>query len=539
MTMKQQPFQDSTPFSGKPKALTPSIRRAVVLLAVLMVITLLALAGYRYADLSVSESKATETALRTQQALALVHSGVNYAAALLSKPDYVQSLLGGNPFNNPARFTDQLALANRPGRFLIFTPLESSQNGGEGGIRYGVSDENGLINLNAWMKRDKKGDKLFEMLKKLPNMTDEIAAAIVDWLDEDQTPRQGGAEDETYGAMNPPYRAKNGPLDSLEELLLVKGVTPELLFGSDYNRNGIQDPGEPSANGRFDRGWSAYLTIYSREQNLDSTDQPRIYLNDPDIETLYSKLSSAVGTDMATYVALARTYGTSKVGSDKKSNSRGFGLSRSVGGRSGLSGLLKQGGGQGGGTSGGGGGNKKINSIYDLIGTQVSIPSQDGKSPPTIYPSPLNDQSGLQQYLPLMLDKTTSTKDMELPARININTAPEAVIAALPELTTEEIQFIISSRPRLDGATGIGENYLTPAWLITEAGLKPETVKKLASYITTRSQVYRFQVVGYFEQGGPTARAEAVVDTNAGRPRILYFRDLSILGPGINLNTKE
>ena len=77
----------------------------------------------------------------------------------------------------------------------------------------------------------------------MPNMTPDVADAIVDWLDMDSSPRPYGAEDDYYTALSPPYHCKNGPLDSLEELLLVRGVTPELLFGNDQNRNGAHRPG--------------------------------------------------------------------------------------------------------------------------------------------------------------------------------------------------------------------------------------------------------------------------------------------------------
>ena len=56
-------------------------------------------------------------------------------------------------------------------------------------------------------------------------MTPDVADAIVDWLDMDSSPRPYGAEDDYYTALSPPYHCKNGPLDSLEELLLVRGVT--------------------------------------------------------------------------------------------------------------------------------------------------------------------------------------------------------------------------------------------------------------------------------------------------------------------------
>jgi hypothetical protein len=57
----------------------------------------------------------------------------------------------------------------------------------------------------------------------------------------------------------------------------------------------------------------------------------------------------------------------------------------------------------------------------------------------------------------------------------------------------------------------------------------------LENYITARSQVYRVQSLGYAASGGPVARVEAVVDTNNGRPRVLYWRDLSELGKGFDV----
>src|SRR4051794_10034462 len=154
------------------------------------------------------------------------------------------------------------------------------------------------------MQIDSTGKVLQDALLKLPNMTDEIAASIVDWLDADDEPRTGGAESDHYSGLNPPYRAKNGPLESLDELLLVKGVTPQLLFGNDRNRNGLADAGETGTDSALDRGWSAFLTIYSRELLFDSAGQPPINVNGDDLLGLYQKLSAAVGDDLAKYIVL-------------------------------------------------------------------------------------------------------------------------------------------------------------------------------------------------------------------------------------------
>lgn len=57
-------------------------------------------------------------------------------------------------------------------------------------------------------------------------------SSILDWRDRDSNSRQGGAESEYYESLDPPYFAKDGPIDDLTELLLVKGITPAMYWGS-------------------------------------------------------------------------------------------------------------------------------------------------------------------------------------------------------------------------------------------------------------------------------------------------------------------
>jgi type II secretory pathway component PulK len=118
----------------------------------------------------------------------------------------------------------------------------------------------------------------------------------------------------------------------------------------------------------------------------------------------------------------------------------------------------------------------------------------------------------------------------DLPGRININTASDTVLRCLPGLSDQDIQMVIDRRPPTNTLDAPDAIYQTPAWLYTEAGLQPQTIQTLERYITTRSQVYRVQSIGYFDNGGPMVRVEAVIDTNLGKPRILYYRDLTQLG---------
>jgi len=59
-----------------------------------------------------------------------------------------------------------------------------------------------------------------------------VSDSIKDWIDSDDLPLAAGAESDYYQGLPVPYYAKNAPIDDLSELLLVKGVTPEMYWGS-------------------------------------------------------------------------------------------------------------------------------------------------------------------------------------------------------------------------------------------------------------------------------------------------------------------
>lgn len=87
-------------------------------------------------------------------------------------------------------------------------------------IFYGMVDEERKININT---------ASHEILRRLPHMTDEAVDSIIDWRDADDTPQLNGAENAYYQSLDLPYNCKNGAFEVLEELLLVKGMTPQIL----------------------------------------------------------------------------------------------------------------------------------------------------------------------------------------------------------------------------------------------------------------------------------------------------------------------
>jgi len=100
----------------------------------------------------------------------------------------------------------------------------------DGGIatNYGVADEERRINVS--LARQSLLAALVEVAGETDGETAEnIAASIVDWVDEDHDPLTGGAEKDYYAARVPSYPCHNGKLQSGHELRLVRGMEPELF----------------------------------------------------------------------------------------------------------------------------------------------------------------------------------------------------------------------------------------------------------------------------------------------------------------------
>jgi len=106
-----------------------------------------------------------------------------------------------------------------------------------------IQDEYGKINVNALVigsgeKQAVLNDAMVEALRAffvVRGLEETPIAAIIDWLDEDDEVTElddsSGAESDYYDGLEPPYSCKDGPMDSIEELLLIKGVTKEVFFG--------------------------------------------------------------------------------------------------------------------------------------------------------------------------------------------------------------------------------------------------------------------------------------------------------------------
>lgn len=118
----------------------------------------------------------------------------------------------------------------------------------EGGyLELSIVDESGKIQVNRLADGDQYNNEVKDLLTRLLSLPEynlsakevsDLLDAIKDWLDPDSEVTGNGAENAFYASLPEPYACKNGPLDSLEELLRVRGMTRELFHGRE-DRPGI------------------------------------------------------------------------------------------------------------------------------------------------------------------------------------------------------------------------------------------------------------------------------------------------------------
>lgn len=530
----------------QPKRHSISRKRGVVLIIVLVVVIVLALAAYSFSDLMVAHRRVATVNGKRLQARMLVQSGVEMVKRYLATDEATRLEAGGH-FDNPTYFQGIVVLPELDpldrGTFTIVAPYFDELGLASGGVRYGLEDESSRLNLNMLLIADAavpNGGRT--LLMSLPGMTEDVADAILDWIDADDEPREYGVEfSDYYSTLSPAYEPRNGPLQTVEELLLVAGVTPELLFGADFNRNGMIDQheqtmsnslgnlataGATDTSGTALRGWSAYLTLYSNESNTAADGVARIFVNNEDLQALHDELSEVFSTEWANFIVAYRLYGPTESGANNSGQTQSasnldLDLSQSP--------------------------KATLTQVLDLIGATVTIPAQGGQggNQETVVGSPFqNDIISMATYMTSLMDNCTVSESEAIPGRININEAPRELLLGVPAvdqatgepiLSEELVDQIIELRTAVTDENVQSRGNET--WLLSEAIVNLEQMKALAPFICGGGDVFRCQIIGYFQGGGPSSRAEIVFDATESEPRELFWRDISHLGRGYALET--
>ncbi|HVU07796.1 MAG TPA: general secretion pathway protein GspK [Verrucomicrobiae bacterium] len=201
-------------------------RDGFALLIAMTAVILLSLLAARLAYSMKVEMTLARRADSEQQLLWLGRSGVELARYVLSE----ETSIAGQPYDS----LNEIWAGGPGGPGETNSPLLGTDLSnypiGDGAVSLKIIDLERKVNIN---RADPQA--LQQALTLIGVDADDISVisdSIQDWIDADDSPRLAGAESDYYQTLNPPYYAKNAPIDDLSELLLVKGVTPDIYWGT-------------------------------------------------------------------------------------------------------------------------------------------------------------------------------------------------------------------------------------------------------------------------------------------------------------------
>lgn len=403
------------------------------------------------------ESAAYRQAAAGREAVAQVRAhwaaraGVEAAIARIE-----ESTLNPDSFSAYA-LTDELAAASdgvlgRAGAGLSAYRVSYTERGLE---QLGALDAHARININRMTAED---------LILLPQMTEDAADAILDWIDSDDEPNPLGAEDSFYESSAYPYTPRNAPMRSLAELELIPGVTPEMVRGEDWNLNGRLDPNEDdgdaswppdNSDGKLDAGWSGIVSASSRDGGLAVSGQARLDLAAATPEEIVQRIH--VATDQADVISeYGQTEGATMGGFIQRDLNRLVTPAAFSSGSSSQADALTR---------------DQLATLFDeaQIGATTSGAASTGAGSAT------GTSSGVS---------STNPSAPAAPGKLNINTCPAEALEYLPELDPALADAIVVARESLpNGFSSIVE-------LLDVPGMTRARVARLSGFLDVRSNVY-------------------------------------------------
>ena len=236
----------NTPCQNGPR----SRRRGAILILVLFVMVILSLLAVSF---TYRAGLFRRTVLERVTMLRLRHHAASAAAIAMAR-----LAAESNDFDHPAE-PWRLHAPLPEDNWLADWNTDAAGRAAEYVTDYQVLDEEGKFNVLTASS---------EALRKLGMKEDQIAC-LFDWMDSDDVVRSEGAESAYYQALPRPHRCKNAPLESLEELLMVRGFAPGDYWGEDDDHDGQLDPCEndgpatapaDNADGVLQPGWVDLLT---------------------------------------------------------------------------------------------------------------------------------------------------------------------------------------------------------------------------------------------------------------------------------------
>jgi general secretion pathway protein K len=198
-------------------------KRGIALIIVMLVIAVLSVLAAGFAYMIRVESKLARNAQHEAEMLWLAWSGVELARYVLGQQLTV-------PGEQTFTALNQIWAGGPGGTNELLADIQLENLAlGPGHITVRIEDLERTFNINF------ANAEILERALQLVGLdlldSGTVITAIEDWRDTDTLTRMGGAESDFYLAQPRPYYAKDGPIDHLPELLLVRGVTPEIFWG--------------------------------------------------------------------------------------------------------------------------------------------------------------------------------------------------------------------------------------------------------------------------------------------------------------------
>jgi general secretion pathway protein K len=205
--------------------------RGVALIITIMIVSLVVALSLQFSRTMFTHVASAGNVGHGLKALFAAKSGVSWGLAVLKEDDREFDSVKDD-WANP----DNMAMITAASKGIL----------GGGGFELKIEDLSGKIPINLIVDEEKKIKNVFTRLLELEKFdldTDKITkivSFVMDWIDSsaegdedlNRHPFEDG-EDSYYMGLEKPYHCKNGPLDTPEELLLVKGITPEIFYGTE------------------------------------------------------------------------------------------------------------------------------------------------------------------------------------------------------------------------------------------------------------------------------------------------------------------
>ncbi len=200
--------------------------RAFAVVAALVAVVVLTLLAGAFAYSMKVETRLAANANNDEQMLWLGRSGVELASWVLSQEtkqpyDSLNEIWAGGPGTGPETNSPLMGIS------LTDYPVGSPP---VGTVTVKIVDLERKININN--APPQLLQQVFTTMGIDANAISVLSDSIQDWIDTDDATRPAGAESDYYQGKNPPYFAKNAPMDDISELLLIKGVTPAMYSGT-------------------------------------------------------------------------------------------------------------------------------------------------------------------------------------------------------------------------------------------------------------------------------------------------------------------